>query len=169
VGGRSWVCGLRKQLTLAVLILQGERDYQAMRTCIRSFAPRRLHEDAIDPVFQDNTDSLYYMTDLSLESTGLPFIVWVSVCAGVQHDVRIWTAPHCPLPSEMTCLAIRPKVRVLKGRMDDDDLALLQRWVGLNLPMILKVWEGEICSPEAIATTRHIEATFSSQIMLPIP
>lgn len=119
--------------------------------------PRRLHEDAIDTIFQDDTDSLYYMTDLSMESTGLPFFVWVSVSAGVEHDVRIWTASHYPaLPSEMTCLAIQPKVRVLKGRMDDDDLALLQQWVDLNLPMILNVWEGRIGSSEAITKTRHI-------------
>jgi hypothetical protein len=40
--------------------------------------------------------------------------------------------------------------------MDGDNLALLQRWVDLNLPMILKVWAGEIDSAEAIATTRRV-------------
>jgi hypothetical protein len=66
-------------------------------------------------------------------------------------------APHCPaLPSEMTCLAVQPSVRVLKGRMEHNDLALLQRWVDLNLPMILRIWEGEIYSEEAIAATRSI-------------
>jgi hypothetical protein len=40
--------------------------------------------------------------------------------------------------------------------MGDNDLALLRRWVDLNLPMILKVWEGEIGSIEAIDTARRI-------------
>jgi hypothetical protein len=114
-------------------------------------------DDAIDPIFQDDADSLYLMTDIGMKRTGLPFFVWVSVSAGAKHDVRIWTAPHYPaLPSEMTCLAIRPGVRVLKGKMEDHDLDLLRRWVDLNMDMILKVWEAELDSFSAIDTTRAI-------------
>jgi len=57
----------------------------------------------------------------------------------------------------MTCLAIGPTVRVLKGKMEDSVLDyLLRRWVDLNTDMILKVWEGEIGSSKAIDTTRSI-------------
>lgn len=100
------------------------RDGSATTGCCEGCDPyalleaRPLLEDAIDPVFQDDIDSLYFMTDLSMESTGLPFVVWGAVGGDdVKHDVRIWTASHYPaLPSEMACLAIRPRVRVLKGK-----------------------------------------------------
>ena len=40
----------------------------------------------------------------------------------------------------MVLVAIRPSVRVVKGEMNDPDLALLRRWVELNRDMIIKYW-----------------------------
>jgi len=113
-----------------------------------------MADDAIDPVFQDDAESGYYLTDLKPDTTGLPFALWIAVCAGVSHDVRVWAHRDVrSVPTERTCLAIRPEVRVLKGEMNEKDLALLKKWVALNEPMLDRHWNGDSSSGEAIDRT----------------
>lgn len=114
--------------------------------------------NAIDPIFEDDAESGYLFTDLSPLKTGLPFVVYVGYGCGVNHDIRIWTAPHSPaMPSEMRCFALRPTFRLLKGtEVSDRDLALLQWWVNKNLDLIERCWNGECDSAELIANTRSI-------------
>ena len=40
-------------------------------------------------------------------------------------------------------VAIRPDVRVVKGKMSNKNLALLHQWVDLNRDMIVKFWNTE--------------------------
>ena len=40
-------------------------------------------------------------------------------------------------------VAIRPDVRVVKGKMSNKNLALLRQWVDLNRDMIVKFWNTE--------------------------
>jgi hypothetical protein len=97
------------------------------------------------------TEGLYEMANLFPRHTGLPFVVWISYKAGVQHDVRVKVSPGPKaLPSEMTAVAIRPRVHVVEGKMKGSDLALLTKWIDQNYDVILKYWEGEIDTHDAI-------------------
>jgi hypothetical protein len=93
------------------------------------------------------------MTEIAPEDTGLPFTVWISNGGPARHDVRIWASRNIrSWPSHRTCLAIRPEVRVLRGKMEDHGLNLLRRWVALNLEMIEKHWDGETGSADIYET-----------------
>jgi hypothetical protein len=44
---------------------------------------------------------------------------------------------------DLVSVAIRPNIRVVKGKLGRRDLALLRQWVGLNRDMIVKVWKSD--------------------------
>ena len=53
-------------------------------------------------------------------------------------------------PSEMVSVAIRPDIRVVEGHMSASDLALLSRWIQLNYDTLLKYWEGDVDTKDAV-------------------
>jgi hypothetical protein len=85
------------------------------------------------------------MANLRPERTGLPFVVFISQRGGARHDLRVKIARGAKVrPSEMVTVAIRPNVRVIRGRLDPRDLALLERWISRNFDTLLKYWDGDI-------------------------
>jgi hypothetical protein len=87
----------------------------------------------------------YEMANLRPERTGLPFVVFISQRGGARHDLRVKIARGAKVrPSEMVTVAIRPNVRVIRGRLDPRDLALLERWISRNFDTLLKYWDGDI-------------------------
>ena len=97
------------------------------------------------------------MANLFSKHTGLPFVVWMSYRGGAQPDVRVKvSAGPKALPSEMASVAIRPNVRLVEGEMSPSDLALLAKWVELNREVLLKYWEGEIDTKDAIDAIRLV-------------
>jgi len=114
-------------------------------------------DNPIDPLFQDDAESGFWFTDLHPDTTGLTsFIVWIALNPGAKHDVRLWAhSDPRSLPSERTCLAIRP-VRVLNGHMEMNDLNLIRRFVYLNSDTIEKHWNGETGSADAIDRIRPV-------------
>jgi len=98
------------------------------------------------------------MANLRPERTGPPFVVFISQKGGARHDVRVKVAPSAKVrPSEMITVAIRPSVRVVRGRLDPTDLALLGRWIELNRAVLVKYWDGEIeYTEDAISALRPI-------------
>ena len=90
--------------------------------------------------------------------TGLPFVVWISYRGGARHDVRVKVSPGPKtLPSEMVSVAIRPSVRVVERQMSASDLALLTKWVTLNHDVLLKYWDGDIDTKDAIDAIQPIQ------------
>jgi len=156
---RRWIEANRD---LLIRYWNGEiTDTKWLAANIHRVGNRPIHEemdDTIDPVFEDDAESGYYFTDIQRQYTGLPLVVWIAVCAGVSHDIRIWLHPDPrSLPTERTCLAIRPDVRVLKGNaLEANELELIRRFVGRNLDTIQKHWDGELDSGEAIDAIRPI-------------
>ena len=103
-------------------------------------------------------EALFEMANLFSKHTGLPFIVWISYKGGAQHDVRVKVSPGAKaLPSEMVSVAIRPNIRVVEGRMSASDLALLTKWVEMNRDVLVKYWDGEIDTKDAVEAIRPIE------------
>ena len=106
---------------------------------------------------QDDSEALFEMANLFSKHTGLPFVVWISYRGGAQHDVRVKVSPGPKvLPSQMVSIAIRPNVHVVQGEMRASDLTLLTKWIELNRDVLMRYWEGEIDTKDAIDAIRPI-------------
>src|SRR5579862_5306630 len=85
------------------------------------------------------------MANLRPERTGLPFVVFISQRGGARHDVRVKVARGAKVrASEMVTVAVRQKVRVVRGTLDPADLALLTDWVDRNRDVLIAYWDGDI-------------------------
>jgi len=111
-----------------------------------------------DGVHSDS-DDFFEMANLFSKHTGLPFVVWISYKGGAQHDVRVKVSPGPKaFPSEMASVAIRPEIRVMQGELSPGDLALLSRWIEINRETLLKYWDGDIDTKDAIDAIRPISS-----------
>src|SRR5262245_49803747 len=89
--------------------------------------------------------ALFEMANLRPERTGLPFVVFISQKGGAGHDVRVKVARSAKVkPAEMATVALRPKVRVIRGVVDPGDLARLAEWIELNNDVLIAYWDGDI-------------------------
>jgi hypothetical protein len=104
--------------------------------------------------------ALFDMANLWPERTGLPFVVFIWQKGGARHDVRVKVAGGPRVrPSEMVTVALRPSVRIVRGRLDPADFALLRQWFELNREVLVKYRDGEIeYTEDAIAALRPIDA-----------
>ena len=119
-------------------------------------APQRPERGAANPEGQ----ALFEMANLRPERTGLPFVVFISQKGGARHDVRVKVAHGAKVrPSDMVTVAIRPSIRVVRGRLDPSDLAQLSRWIELNQEILVKYWDGVIeYTEDAIGALQPIRA-----------
>jgi hypothetical protein len=100
---------------------------------------------------QQDSEAPFEMANLFSKHTGLPFVVWISYRGGAQHDVRVKVSPGPKaLPSEMASVAIRPNVRVVEGEMSASDLSALTQWIALNRDVLIKYWDGDIDTKDAL-------------------
>jgi len=112
-----------------------------------------------DLVAAPESEGLYEMAHLSPKRTGLPFVVWISPKAGAPHDVRVKVSKGARVhASELISVAVRPDVHVVGGgSLSAHDLALLKKWIELNLDVIVQYWDGEIeYTEDAIAALKPI-------------
>lgn len=100
---------------------------------------------------------MYEMANLFPEHTGLPFVIWISCRGGAQDDVRVNVSRSAAAVSaEMISVAIRPRIHVVEGEMDSNDLALLAKWIEMNRDTLLKYWDGEIGTKDALDALQRI-------------
>ena len=103
------------------------------------------------------SEAPFEMANLFPKHTGLPFVVWISYRGGAQHDVRVKVSPGPKvLASQMVSVAIRPNVRVVEGQMSAGDLAQLAKWVALNRDVLVRYWDGDIDTKDAIEAIRPV-------------
>ena len=89
--------------------------------------------------------AIFDMANLRPERTGLPFVVFVSQRGGARHDVRVKLARSARVrPSEMITVALRPAPRVIRGRLDAREFALVGRWLDLNTDALIDYGNGAI-------------------------
>ena len=106
---------------------------------------------------RDDSDEFFDMANLFPKHTGLPFVVWISYRGGARHDIRVKVSPGPKaLPLEMASIAIRPEIRVVEGSLSGGDLALLSKWIETNRDVLLRYWEGEIDTKDAIEAIQPI-------------
>ena len=62
---------------------------------------------------------------------------------GARHGVRLGVSYDWRNVSrrDLFLVAIRPRVRVVKGKLARGELALLRQWIDLNREMIVKFWK----------------------------
>ena len=100
---------------------------------------------------------LFEMANLSPKTTGLHFVVWISVQGNAKHDVRVKVSKGLKMiPAELVSVAIRPDVRVVAGEMSASDLALLTKWVETNREVLIQYWDSEIGTEDAIAALKTL-------------
>ena len=76
---------------------------------------------------------------------------------GAKHDVRVNVSPNLKaVPSDLISVAIRPEVRVVDGNMSGSDLALLRQWIKLNEDVIIRYWNSEIDTGDALQAIRSL-------------
>lgn len=93
----------------------------------------------------------YEMANLFPKHTGLPFVVWISYRGGARHDVRVKVSPNAKAtPEEMASVALRPKPHLVEGEIDTQDFRQLAVWMERNRETLLKYWEGEIDTKDAL-------------------
>ena len=109
---------------------------------------------------QPEGQATYEMANLQPERTGLPLVVFISQKGGARHDVRVKVARAPRVrPSEMVTVALRPSVRVVRGRLDPQDLALLRQWIDINEQILIDYWNGVIgYTEDALNALRPINA-----------
>ena len=107
-------------------------------------APKTHRKKESNELSEDDTDEdLFEFTDLGPHLTGLPFFVWVRPSMGLRREVWVGVSPDrngfggCDLIQ----VAIRPDVRVVKGKMRNKNLAALRQWVELNRELIVQYWD----------------------------
>lgn len=105
---------------------------------------------------RDDSDEFFDMANLP-KHTGLPFVVWISYRGGARHDIRVKVSPGGKaLSLEMASVAIRPDIRVVEGSLSSGELALLSKWIEMNRDVLLRYWEGDIDTKDAIEAIRPI-------------
>ena len=104
-------------------------------------------------------EDLYLMSNLPPIMTGLPFVVWISPKGGARHDVRVKvSAGPRAKPGEFITVAVRPRVKVIGGKLPADHLALLVKWIELNREALVEFWDGRIeYTPDVLARLRPLE------------
>jgi Domain of unknown function (DUF4160) len=106
---------------------------------------------------RDDPDEFFDMANLFPKHTGLPFVVWISYRGAARHDIRVKVSPGPKaLPLEMASIAIRPDIRVVEGSLSGGDLALLSKWIEMNRDVLLRYWEGDIDTKDAIEAIQPI-------------
>ncbi|SPF40371.1 conserved hypothetical protein [Candidatus Sulfopaludibacter sp. SbA4] len=56
----------------------------------------------------------------------------------------------------MVSVAIRPNIRVVEGKMTGSDLALLTQWIELNRDVLVRYWDGDIDTKDAIDALQRV-------------
>ena len=100
-----------------------------------------------DVQLADDSEDIFFMTNLSPRMTGLPMCVWVSPRGNARHDVRIKvnTTHGSRMNFDDTAvMAVRPAPRVVAGRLSSADRRLVADWVRLNFDAILAYWDDQL-------------------------
>lgn len=100
----------------------------------------------------------YGMSNLRQDTTGLPFIVFISQRDDARHAARVKWSPGPKVKlDEMGAYAIDPFAHKAGPRLDGKDERQLEAWVALNAAVLQGYWDGDIdFTQDAIAQLQKI-------------
>ncbi|MBV9859537.1 MAG: DUF4160 domain-containing protein [Alphaproteobacteria bacterium] len=98
------------------------------------------------------------MANLRPERTSLPFVVFISQKGEARHDVRIKLARGPKVRgSEMITIAVRPRPRIIEGRLAAHEFDAVRQWIELNRDVLVDYWNGDIeCTEDALSLIRPV-------------
>jgi hypothetical protein len=82
---------------------------------------------------------------------GLPMTVWVTSRGNARHDAKVkvnLSHGNQMSPANAGLAAVRPRPRVIVGRLSADDRPAVFEWVSLNTAPLVAYWEGRIDTVE---------------------
>lgn len=92
----------------------------------------------------------FEMANLRPESTGLPFVVWISQRGGARHDLQIRLSRGPKAGPDWMTIALRPSVEDLSGTLSAAELRDVREWAELNLHVLQEHWEGRLAYTEDV-------------------
>jgi len=107
--------------------------------------------------------ALFLMANIQRSKTGLPFVVWISQRQPGAPDTELWLwasgNPRFETTDELTHIhCLGPELQVIRIRdVLSGEKKSLQRWVDLNREVLLRHWNGNIDSAEALERIRGVE------------
>ena len=130
------------------------RTKEVTSTTRRKISAKPRHSDP-----EPEGQATYEMANLRPERTGLPFVVFITQKGAARHDFRVKVARAPSVRcSEMVTVALRPSVRMVRGRLDPNDLGLLRQWIDLNEQLLIDYWNGVIgYTEDALSALRPIQ------------
>lgn len=105
--------------------------------------------EAAEDLSPDLDGALFEMANLRPNTTGLPFVVFVSQRGGARHDARIKLSRNPrALPGEMISIPLRPEPAIPEGTLSRAEAAQLKAWIALNAEAVIGYWNGDIAFTE---------------------
>ena len=103
-----------------------------------------------NPFSDASEDAPFEMANLRPETTGLPFVVWISQRGSAKHDVRIKLSKTPRAGPDWMTITVRPEVRDISGQLPAAELLLVRRWIELNRDALVQFWDGDIAYTEDV-------------------
>ena len=87
----------------------------------------------------------FEMANLRPNTTGLPFVVFISQRGNAQHDVRVKVSPGPRVQSgNMSVYAVRPFRHESGPQLSATNEAALERWIDVNQKVLVEFWNADI-------------------------
>ena len=124
---------------------------------------KEITGQAADPEEADASDDrdIFEMANLYPETTGLPMTVWVSPRGTARHDVRVkvnMTHGNQMNIANTAIVGVRPRPRVITGRLLPADTRAVFEWLTLNEDALVAYWEGQIDTARMIQALKSLPA-----------
>lgn len=113
-----------------------------------------------ETVASDDRD-IFAVANLYPETTGLPMTVWISPRGTARYDVRIkvkMTHGNRMNIANTAVVGVRPRTRVITGRLSPADTQAVFEWVTLNTDALLAYWDGRIDTARIIQALKSLSA-----------
>src|SRR6478609_2775705 len=109
--------------------------------------PMTSAEGSSDTPITADSEDIFFMTNLSPRTTGLPMTVWVSPRGNARHDVRVkvnMTHGDNMSITNTAVVGVRPAAHLIAGHLSPDDQRAVFEWISLNAAAIVEYWDGRI-------------------------
>jgi hypothetical protein len=100
----------------------------------------------------------YGMANLRPETTGLPFIVFISQKDDARHAAKVkWSPTPRVTPNQTGSYAIAPFGFKAGAKLASGEETLLRKWVETNCDVLQRYWDGDLAyTEEALALLQKI-------------
>ncbi len=105
----------------------------------------------VEPPRGRDPNDAFEKASLHPRDTGLPITIWVSPRGRARHDARIKVCltPGDRMDAGNTAgVAIRPRPRLISGKLTARDFELVAGWIARNAEVLIDYWNGTLSTAE---------------------